>query len=124
MQRAKCHHSVHFQNAYNKYGESSFVYDIIENVQDSSQLLIREQYYLDTLLFAQDYINKITNHFQKEININKKINEVELKISNIKNENYFDELNNNVNKNDIKKQSNELNDLQITITSLYNKRIS
>ena len=70
----------------------------------------------------QEYINKITNHFQKEININKKINEVELKISNIKNENYFNELNNNVNKNNIKKQANELNDLQLTITSLYNKK--
>lgn len=63
MLRTNCHHSIHFQNAYNKYGESSFIYDIIENVQDSSQLLIREQYYLDTLLFAQDYINKISNKF-------------------------------------------------------------
>lgn len=57
------HHSIHFQNAYNKYGESDFVYEVLENVEDINELLIKEQYYLDTLLFAQDYIKKVNNKF-------------------------------------------------------------
>lgn len=73
-------------------------------------------------VILQGYINKISSHFMKEININKKINEIELKISNIKNENYFNGLNNKINKNDVKNEANELNDLQLTISSLYNKR--
>lgn len=50
--RLNKHHSKHFQNAWNKYGEDSFEYKVIEFVDDISNLLIREQYYLDTLLFA------------------------------------------------------------------------
>lgn len=61
--RLNKHHSKHFQNAWNKYGENSFEYDIIEFVEDVSNLLIREQYYLDTLLFAQEYIKKESNKF-------------------------------------------------------------
>ena len=70
----------------------------------------------------EEYINKINEHFQKEIDINKKINDIELKISNTNNENYFNELNNNINKNDVKNNVNKLNDYQVTITSLYSKR--
>lgn len=61
--RLNKHHSKHFQNAWNKYGEDKFKYDIIEFVDDISTLLIREQYYLDTLLFAQEYIRKESNKF-------------------------------------------------------------
>ena len=61
--RLNKHHSIHFQNAWNKYGEDNFKYDIIEFVEDISTLLVREQYYLDTLLFAQEYIEKKSNKF-------------------------------------------------------------
>ena len=61
--RLGTHHSIYFQNAYNKYGESNFVYNILEYVTDKTDLLLREQYYLDTILFAQDYINKKSNKF-------------------------------------------------------------
>jgi predicted GIY-YIG superfamily endonuclease len=61
--RLNKHHSKHFQNAYNKYGESDFIYSILEELKDMSLLLIREQYYLDTLLFAQEYINHKSNKF-------------------------------------------------------------
>lgn len=61
--RLNKHHSQHLQNAWNKYGEDNFKYDIIEFVEDISILLIREQYYLDTLLFAQEYIRKESNKF-------------------------------------------------------------
>ena len=61
--RLNKHHSIHFQNAYNKYGESDFVYSILEEIEDVSILLIKEQYYLDTLLFAQEYIRHESNKF-------------------------------------------------------------
>lgn len=37
------------QNAFNKYGESAFTFEVIELVEDKSKLIEREQYYLDTL---------------------------------------------------------------------------
>lgn len=61
--RLNSHHSSHFQNAYNKYGENEFLYEIIENVENFDDLITREQYYLDTLLFAKDYVNKVNNKF-------------------------------------------------------------
>lgn len=61
--RLNTHHSKHFQNAWNKYGEKSFVYEIVELVEIVDTLLEREQYYLDTLLFAQEYIRKESNKF-------------------------------------------------------------
>lgn len=42
--RANCHHSSHLQNAYNKYKEEDFSFDILE---ETSDLVNREQYYLD-----------------------------------------------------------------------------
>lgn len=57
------HHSLYFQNAWNKYGEDKFIYEIIEFVEIIDLLLEREQYYLDTLLFAQEYIKKESNKF-------------------------------------------------------------
>ncbi len=41
------HHSIHLQNAWQKYGEHAFLFEIIENINDKQQLLIREQHYLD-----------------------------------------------------------------------------
>lgn len=41
------HHSIHFQRAWNKYGEDSFEFKIIELVNNTDNLLDREQYYLD-----------------------------------------------------------------------------
>lgn len=57
------HHSKHFQNSWNKYGINVFEYEILELVDDKLNLLNREQYYLDTLLFAKDYIAKINSKF-------------------------------------------------------------
>lgn len=42
------HHSHKLQHHYNKYGESDLYVEIIENCEEGD-LLIREQYYLDTL---------------------------------------------------------------------------
>ena len=44
------------QRAFNKYGEDSFVFEIIEYVEDKNKLIEREQYCFDTYLFAKkDY---------------------------------------------------------------------
>ena len=64
------HHSRHFQNSWNKHGKDSFTFEVIEYC-DIDDLLIREQYYLDTVIKAQDYINNENNLFLKlSYNIN------------------------------------------------------
>lgn len=47
--RQNKHHSRHLQRAWNKYGEESFVFEILETIEDFTKetLLIREQHYLD-----------------------------------------------------------------------------
>jgi len=47
----QCHHSIHLQRAWNKYGVDTFIFEILEEC-DPKQCLVREQYYLNTLLFA------------------------------------------------------------------------
>lgn len=42
------HHSILLQRAFSKYGESSFIFEILETVEETS-LLTREQFFLDTL---------------------------------------------------------------------------
>jgi group I intron endonuclease len=41
------HHSVHLQRAWNKYGEKSFIFEIVEEVTKQA-LFKKEQYHLDT----------------------------------------------------------------------------
>lgn len=41
------HHNRFLQNCYNKYGEDSLVFSIIEEIDDQSILLEREQYHID-----------------------------------------------------------------------------
>lgn len=45
--RKGSHHSILLQRAWNKYGESSFVFEIIEKTLLLEQLVVREQYYKD-----------------------------------------------------------------------------
>ena len=44
--RRNCHSNPHLQNAFNKYGQESFVFKMIE-LCDEATLLVREQFYLD-----------------------------------------------------------------------------
>ncbi len=46
--RRNCHKNTHLQRAWNKYGEECFIFEIIELVEKSN-LLVREQYWIDTL---------------------------------------------------------------------------
>jgi group I intron endonuclease len=41
------HHSVTLQRAWAKHGSETFIFEIIENVSDATQLLIREQHWID-----------------------------------------------------------------------------
>ena len=43
------HNCKPLQNAWNTYGESAFVFDVLEKVEDKSLLLVREQFYLDKI---------------------------------------------------------------------------
>lgn len=45
--RRNKHHSPKLQNAWNKYGENNFVFEVIEEVEKN--LIIREQFWIDTL---------------------------------------------------------------------------
>lgn len=41
------HINTHLQNAYNKYGKNAFMFDIIEDNLDNSELMKREQHYIN-----------------------------------------------------------------------------
>lgn len=47
--KRQCHKNRYLQRAWNKYGADAFDCVIIENVPDESQLLLREQHWLDLL---------------------------------------------------------------------------
>lgn len=47
--RAGRHHSNKLQRAWTKYGEAAFLFEIIEIVEDQTQLREREQHWIDTL---------------------------------------------------------------------------
>lgn len=47
--RSNKHHSAYLQRAYNKYGEDSFRFEVVEYIDDAKYLLVREQYWLDWL---------------------------------------------------------------------------
>lgn len=47
--RRNCHHSPYLQNSFNKYGEQSFVFSVLEILDDPNKLISKEQYWIDTL---------------------------------------------------------------------------
>lgn len=53
--RKKSHHNSHMQNIWNKYGEESFCFSILEEVLEESALIDREQFWID---FLNPEINK------------------------------------------------------------------
>lgn len=59
--RANRHSNMFLQRAWNKYGESQFSFVVIENVDDKSLLLEREQFYLDQLSFEKGDPNRCYN---------------------------------------------------------------
>ena len=51
--RKTTHHSAHLQSAWNVYGEAAFVFAVVEEVPDLTQLIAREQHYLDQRFAAR-----------------------------------------------------------------------
>lgn len=66
IQRARLgkHENSYIQRAWNKYGEENFSFEILEEC-NPNLALEREQYYLNTLLKAQEYINGDRTFFKK-----------------------------------------------------------
>lgn len=58
------HHSIHLQRAFNKYGIKSFKKGILEECS-STVLIERENYYLNTLLKSNEYVNGTSDYFIK-----------------------------------------------------------
>ena len=50
------HHSIHLQNAYNKYNKKSFIYETLE-LCNKNELLIIEQKYLDNIIDWKNVYN-------------------------------------------------------------------
>jgi len=48
------HGCNHLQNVYNKYGKETFQFYILEEIKDLSQLLDREDYYLQDFFWFDD----------------------------------------------------------------------
>ena len=61
------------------------------------------------------YFNEINEHFSREIEVNKKINEIDSKIIEVNN-------NKNINKNNISNKMSKLNDYQVSLNELYKTR--
>lgn len=57
------HVNAHLQNAYNKYGITAFKTKILE-ICNKENCVKREQHYLDTLLFAQEFIKGEDKRFE------------------------------------------------------------
>lgn len=59
--RKNKHHSFLLQRAWNKYGESSFTFEIIENIDNINKLKEKEQEYLSSEIFEyniEKFVNK------------------------------------------------------------------
>ena len=61
--RHNMHANLKLQNAFNKYGETAFIFEIIEIVDDKHQLLNREQYYIDKYNVVQEGYNILPNAY-------------------------------------------------------------
>lgn len=43
------HSNRHLQRAFEKYGEPAFAFSVLEHIEDTAQLILHEQHFLDTL---------------------------------------------------------------------------
>ena len=102
----------------NDMKNNSMLYSLNEKKNESND----EDSEINGNEIMQKCIEDIKEHFNKEIEVNKEINDVEFNISKINKENYFNQVNNNINKNNVKNEIKKLNDYQLKINSLYSKR--
>lgn len=61
--RANRHHSIKLQNAYNKYGEDNFIFEVLEELDNLTrdELFQREQYYMENYSSFKDGYNMSPN---------------------------------------------------------------
>lgn len=57
MLRRSAHHSIKLQRAWDKHGEESFSFCVLEHVEDKSKLLAAEQHWLDLTKSATEGYN-------------------------------------------------------------------
>ena len=88
------------------------------NTNENKNKTIEDDKKIDGNEILKKYIEQIKTHFNQEIELNKQINDIEFNIIAINMENYFNKVNND----NINKENNKLNDYQLTINSLYEKR--
>lgn len=65
------HKNRHLQASFNKYGESSFIFERLEDLTNENLLIEREQYYIDTLK-PQYNINPVAGSRLNTINNNRR----------------------------------------------------
>lgn len=51
------HHNIYLQRAFNKYGEKSFIFEIIDTVSHRSELKYREDYWIGKYNFDEELYN-------------------------------------------------------------------
>lgn len=80
--KRKCHHSIHFQNAYNKYGKDVFSVEILAECK-RDELFIYEQQYFDEIIDWQCTYNmsKIAAGSNYDLNNHPNEKEISKKIS-------------------------------------------
>lgn len=125
------HHSRYFQRAYNKYGQQSFVLDILELVTENSQLEVREQYWLDLLkpeynirIFATNNNGiKRTDEFKEKVRNNllgrKHSEETKAKISRAVSGSNNDNYGTTASREQREKQSNLMKGNKYSMTKTY-----
>lgn len=70
--RKNIHHSIYLQEDYNKYGEETFTYEILEEVKESNFNTIkgREKYYMELIdkenRYNMDEVHKTITYNNKE----------------------------------------------------------
>jgi group I intron endonuclease len=47
--KEKAHKNLHLQNAWNKYGEENFIFEVLEKLENNDELIKREQFFIDKL---------------------------------------------------------------------------
>lgn len=72
------HHSKALQNAWNKYGNSQFSFEILEELESNTNIIEREQYWIDKLqAYSKGYNcrSKADIHYSPDEETKKKISE-------------------------------------------------
>jgi len=58
LRRGK-HNNKHLESSWNKYGFESFIFEIIDTVPHKSELIYREQYWIDKYDFDKELYNSL-----------------------------------------------------------------